>query len=183
MKQSITDQTHMEKGKLKIILALHWFTLGKTAQETFHAGHKNAEKWIHVDFHWNKISWVCKFHSYLISTRPAGCKSADLIFQHKPHWSWQGRTWSLSLHNNGDNLTIWSSRNSGSQPLECMKNGLHSAMFIVSFPSLLFITSTWDSTKAFTRREGYMGQMDLFTVLWQTTWQWLMLFGLHLIHT
>lgn len=78
----------------------------KEAEETFCAGHGSAEKRIHVDiFQWNKISWVCKFHSYHISTRPGGCKSADLIFQHSGR---PGRTWRLALQSNRDILRITS---------------------------------------------------------------------------
>lgn len=79
-KQSITEQKQWDKGA--ILNPRSFFARGmrEEAEETF-----CAEGRIYVDiFQWNKISWVCKFHSHHISTRSAGRKSADLTFQHMP---------------------------------------------------------------------------------------------------
>lgn len=153
----------------------------KEAEETFCAGHECAEKCIHVDiFQWNKISWVCKFHSYHISTRPGGCNSADLTFQHAPLSGSLDRTWGLTLQSDGGILRITSRLKF---MITTPGGGLHSSMFIISFLSMPPITSTWDSAKAFIRKELHGGTWTNSPFLWQTTWQRLMLFGFHLIHT
>lgn len=103
-KQSITEQKQWDKGA--ILNPRSFFARGmrEEAEETF-----CAEGQIYVDiFQWNKISWVCKFHSHHISTRSAGRKSADLTFQHMPPPPNSGRTWFLALQIDGDVLRITS---------------------------------------------------------------------------
>lgn len=53
----------------------------KEIERTFSAGHESTEKRIHVDiFQRNKTPLVCRFQSYHVSTGPAGCESADLLY-------------------------------------------------------------------------------------------------------
>lgn len=86
-KQSITEQKLCDKAACVPLCLGMWKK--REAEETF-----CAEEWIYVDiFQWNKISWVCKFHSYHVSTRPGECKSADLTFQCSCRaWVWH-ETW------------------------------------------------------------------------------------------